>query len=594
MSVNNVYNSNKINMVKLAMAKKTEKTLSDNKPEYMKMTGSIFNAPNAKSSTPASASSLADLNAYKSLNEMKNTEGTSSSSSNPLEDIESIDNAKDGKAAANAAEAEADNVRSLTTDTQNDAKTVNKFSSDAVKLNAQVVKDEKEFQLKLKKQEKEIKENNLQLEKLVKETEQAQTEIEDAQNELESLLGSNSFSIGNQKDGNNPNSDRIQELQNIIGTKIETTQADGRVIYQLQRSSTRTIRQMEVTSNNFIKAQNVNQNLIEDNQTKTDKVIETATTIEQVSALVSQTGQAVNYAGQGLVALATATFVAPPVASALIATGNVMQKVGTTTEMVGNYGQAAANVTKTAAYAADGNLLGALQSAAAAAQAGVAAGKSTADLQKNFKSIDAAAQQATQKAAANAAAKDTVKNMSAEELGGMSEKQARKAVSTDLQEQMAKGEIKGDSIEALKENSLKLDEKGNSLASKSFENSKTAFQETVTKAGYTVNDAGEIVAQNGEKISRKARRAIGGSFDSSFGPYASTGVKSSGSFWDKASKIGSNMQSLAALYGQYANQNNYYNNNTIVPEFQYDARTLDIIRKNQNRRNAISGMRYAV
>ena len=191
-------------------------------------------------------------------------------------------------------------------------------------------------------------------------------------------------------------------------------------------------------------------------------------------------------------------------------------------------------------------------------------------------------------------AKDTVKNMSAEELGGMSEKQARKAVSADLQEQMAKGEIKGDSIEALKENSLKLDEKGNSLASKSFENSKTAFQETVTKAGYTVNDAGEIVAQNGEKISRKARRAIGGSFDSSFGPYASTGVKSSGSFWDKASKIGSNMQSLAALYGQYANQNNYYNNNTVVPEFQYDARTLDIIRKNQNRRNAISGMRYAV
>ena len=36
-----------------------------------------------------------------------------------------------------------------------------------------------------------------------------------------------------------------------------------------------------------------------------------------------------------------------------------MQKVGTVVEMVGNYGQTAANLTKTAAYAADGNLTGA-------------------------------------------------------------------------------------------------------------------------------------------------------------------------------------------------------------------------------------------
>ena len=69
MSVNNVYNQAKINAVKSAMASQAKKTVQAQKPEYMKMTGSIFNAPGVKdsSSTTKTASTLTDLNTRKSI-----------------------------------------------------------------------------------------------------------------------------------------------------------------------------------------------------------------------------------------------------------------------------------------------------------------------------------------------------------------------------------------------------------------------------------------------------------------------------------------------------------------------------------------------
>ena len=47
MGVSNVNNANKIDLTKLVFGKKTQSTQS-NKPAYMQMTGSIFNAPQVK------------------------------------------------------------------------------------------------------------------------------------------------------------------------------------------------------------------------------------------------------------------------------------------------------------------------------------------------------------------------------------------------------------------------------------------------------------------------------------------------------------------------------------------------------------------
>lgn len=561
MSVSNVYNQSKINAIKLNLGVQAKKA-SANKPAYMQMTGSIFDAPGVKNSATATANSLNDLNTSKSLSELNASGETTGSSKSSTEDIKSINNAADGKAAAASAESSADEVESLTKDTQNDQKTVEKFDSDAQKLDKKIEKDDKKFKTQLKKQENDLKKDNQKLQKLVKETEETQTEVENAQNELDSLLGSASFSINrdpNSGDTSNPNQDRINELQTIIGSKVTLLQSNGQQIYSLQRSSSRTITKMTKTNANYVKVNQQNSKAITQNQSKTDKVIETATTIEQISALVSQTGQAVNYAGKGLVALG-ATMSSNPftaaVGAALISTGNVMQKVGTVVEMVGNYGQTAANITKTAAYAADGNLAGALTSAASAVQTGSAAVKSTKNLGNTFEKINEQANQATQKLTADRVARqtvnDTIKKDGMEGLGGMSTKQARKAASAQLQAQMANGTISTDAkwakgqLNDLSEQLTSVSPNGTSIAQQALDSSKTQFADAVTSAGGTIKDG--VVGG----LDRKTKKAINEQVKTGFTNTATNTVKSSKKFdWGK---LANGLQATAAKLGSQNTQ----------------------------------------
>lgn len=587
MSVSNVYNQGKINAIKLNLGTQAKKA-SANKPAYMQMTGSIFDAPGVKNSATATANSLNDLNTSKSLSELNASGETTGSSKSSTEDIKSIDNAADGKAAAASAESSADEVESLTKDTQNDQKTVEKFDSDAQKLDKQIEKDDKKFKTQLKKQENDLKKDNQKLQKLVKETEETQTEVENAQNELDSLLGSASFSINrdpNSGDTSNPNQDRINELQTIIGSKVTLLQSNGQQIYSLQRSSSKTITKMNKTNANYVKVNQQNSKAITENQSKTDKVIETATSIEQISALVSQTGQAVNYAGKGLVALGASMSWAAGAGAALIATGNVMQKVGTVVEMVGNYGQMAANITKTAAYAADGNLAGALTSAASAIQTGAAAVKSTKDLGNTFEKINEQANQATQKLAANTAARETVKDMSTEELGGMSKKQARKATAAKLQAQMADGTISTDAkwakgqLNDLTEQITSVPKDGTSIAQQALNSSKTQFADAVTSAGGTIKDG--VVGG----LDKKAKNEINNKVKTGFTNTATDTVKSSKKFdWGK---LANGLQSTAAKLGS---QNTQQTANTTSkgPAPQWDLSQDRIFQKtyNYNRRYA--------
>lgn len=589
MSVSNVYNQGKINAIKLNLGAQAKKA-SANKPAYMQMTGSIFDAPGVKNSASATANSLNDLNTSKSLSELNASNETTGSSKSSTDDIKSIDNAADGKAAAASAESSADQVESLTKDTQNDQKTVEKFDSDAQKLDKQIEKDDKKFKTQLKKQENDLKKDNEKLQKLVQQTEETQTEVENAQNELDSLLGSASFSINrdpNSGEATNPNQDRINELQTIIGSKVTLLQSNGQQIYSLQRSSSRTITKMNKTNANYVKVNQQNSKAIAQNQSKTDKVIEVAGQIEQISALVSQTGQAVNYAGKGLVALGSAMSWAAGAGSALIATGQVMQKVGTVVEMVGNYGQTAANITKSAAYAADGNLAGALTSAASAVQTGAAAVKSTKDLGNTFEKINEQANQATQKLAANTAARETVKDMSAEELGGMSKKQARKSVASQLQSQMAdpnsgittdakwaKGQLND-----LTEQMTTAPKDGTSIAQQALNNSKTKFADAVTSAGGTIKDG--VVGG----LDRKAKSAINEQVKTGFTNTATNTVKSSQKFdW---SKLANGLQATAAKFGSQNTQQTAQNTTKAAPP-QWDLSKDRIFQKtyNYNRRYA--------
>lgn len=431
MGISNVNNLNKIDLTKLNFGSKTVKT--DNRPSYLKMTGSIFNAPGVSSNT----NTLNDINTNKALNELRAKPSTAqkTSSKNTSNDKENanISSASEGKAAAASAEGKAKQVKTQKKQMESSEKTVNKYSEEAKKQQKSTAAQDKKFKQTLKAQENELKNNNLKLQKVVQENLETQSEITNAQNELDSLLGQSSFSANNNNgtSTSNNNSARIQELQTFIGTKSNLIQNNGKTIYSLQRSSSRTLAKMNTTNRNYVRTHKHNMKNVASTQTKAAKVAQTAQKFEQIAAMVSQLGQTVNLAGKGLIALGSSV---GPWGAALIATGQVMEKVGTVVEMTGNYGQTAASITKGAAMAADGNLAGAMQAFGSAVSTGTAAIKSTKGLKKTFGDIDKSAKDATKKLAANTIAKEEASKLAEEgKLGGLTEKQMRKSISSQLQ-----------------------------------------------------------------------------------------------------------------------------------------------------------------
>lgn len=516
MGVSNVNNLNKIDLTKLGLLGKTRSTQS-NKPAYMQMTGSIFNAPQVKNNS-STTPNLSVLNTTRSLNELKTT-STKTTSSN--EKTESKKENEEGNVDQGSVKDLGNQAKKGTSEAKKYTAEEKQVASKAKTLNKNIKQEDKKFQAQLKQQQADLKKDNAKLEKLAQETDEAQLQINNAQNELDGLLASSTFSIngfngtqGGQSTSGSPNQDRINELQKLIGSKTTLVQSNGKQIYSLRRSSSRTLSRMNRTNANYIKTHKHNVKAIKQNQNETSGVIKTATTIEQYSALAEQGGKALDLLGQGLVAAGQALASTPwgqGIGAAMIATGTVMSKIGTVAEMLGQYGQAAANITKTAAYAAEGNLMGAMTSAAAAMQSGAAATKSTKNLKNTFGEIDQRAQEATKKAAANATAKETVKGMSEDQLGGMSKKDAKKALSKELQatsfgenDANVTGKWSKKQLEQYKSQMTASTANGGTVAKDGLATVKDKYQENVKaqlkKTGldskYAVGDNGKIVDVN--------------------------------------------------------------------------------------------------
>lgn len=531
MGVSNVNNLNKIDLTKLGLLGKTRSTQS-NKPAYMQMTGSIFNAPQVKNNS-STTPNLSVLNTTRSLNELKTT-STKTTSSN--EKTESKKENEEGNVDQGSVKDLGNQAKKGTSEAKKYTAEEKQVASKAKTLNKNIKQEDKKFQAQLKQQQADLKKDNAKLEKLAQETDEAQLQIDNAQNELDGLLASSTFSIngfngtqGGQSTSGSSNQDRINELQKLIGSKTTLVQSNGKQIYSLRRSSSRTLSRMNRTNANYIKTHKHNAKAIKQNQNETSGVIKTATTIEQYSALAEQGGKALDLLGQGLVAAGQALAsslnpVTAAIGSAMIATGTVMSKIGTVAEMLGQYGQAAANITKTAAYAAEGNLMGAMTSAAAAIQSGAAATKSTKNLKDTFGDINQRAQEATKKAAANATAKKTVEGMSKDQLGGMSKKDAKKALSKELQatsfgenDANVTGKWSKKQLEQYKSQMTASTANGGTVAKDGLATVKNKYQENVQeqlkKAGlsdkYSLNNSGKIINEAGDEVSIDTLKAQG-------------------------------------------------------------------------------------
>ena len=619
MGISNVNNVNKIDLTKLKFGSKTVTT--DNKPEYLKMTGSIFNAPGVKGST---TSTLGSLNTTRSLNELRASSTTTkakstrtgSSNGGGADGGTEIKSASEGKAAAADANNQASKVKSQTSEMKSSEKTVQKYSTDAQKQEKKAETQDKKFKQTLKAQEKEVKENNVKLQKAVKENLETQTEITNAQNELDSLLGQSSFSIGNNNgtSSSNNNSARIQELQTFIGTKSKLVQNNGKTIYSLQRSSNKTLKRMNKTNATYVKTNKRNMKNVASTQTKAAKVAQTAQKFESIAAMVSQVGQLVNYAGQGLVALGSSV---GPWGAALIAAGQVMQKVGTVVEMVGNYGQTAANITKGAAMAADGNLAGAMQAFGSAAATGAAAVKSTKGLKQTFGDIDKSAKEATKKLAANQVAKEKVKGMSKEQLGGLSKKQMRKSISSQLQadktfDAAGTGNWSKKQLEGYKNAMSKTNADGQTFASAAANNAKSTYATNTLKAAglgdkYTVAADGTITDAAGNKTSldnikaaasnkkearaiKRAMRQSRSSTVSGFQNVAKEATKTKSSQKFDFAKLSQTLMATGAMILATNSNNNTQSNRGYAPQWDLanDSRFQRIYRSNRAHRATVA------
>lgn len=557
MGVSNVNNLNKIDLTKLALAQKSRQAKS-NQPAYMQMTGSIFNAPEVKQQQETT--NLNTLNTKKSLNELTKKTSTSNSTTNKTEGKDKEENVDQG-----SVKSQGNQAKKGTTQTEKDSREVKRINSESKKLNKDIKQEDKKFQAQLKQQQAAFQKDSAKLEKLSQETEETQTEIDNAQNELDSLLGSSTFTIsrGDGTQGGqstNPNQDKIDQLQKFIGSKSNLVQNNGKQIYSLQRSSSRTLSRMNRTNANFVKIHKKNTKAIQQNQNETSNVVKFATKLEQWSAIAEQGGKALDFAGQGMVAAGQAiasTAWGKAVGDAMIATGTVMSKVGTVAEMLGQYGQTAANITKTAAYAAEGNLAGAMTSAAAAIQSGAAAQKSTKGLSNNFKAIDQRATNATNKAAANAAAKQTVKQTQqdavdklganatkeqikqakSEALGGMTKKEMKQSISGKLQEQMANKEISSkDLFKDIKNKSIN----SNSAVTNAKNKAISSFSSNVQAANGTITN-GVVTG-----LDKKARKEVGKKTVTGFTNTASVAKKSTQKF--DFQKLSQGLMSTAALF----------------------------------------------
>lgn len=422
--VSNIYNqakANAINALKQNAAGQAKKA-STAKNVDMTKAGSIFNLVGGNKPTATGAPSLVDSNITRSLTDINRkpvnpAQGKGSSNN----DYGNIDSVSEGKAAAAKVEGQTDSIEGKTAQTQAAARATQSLGDDAQKLNGLTVKTDKTFKSQHAKLAAELKKDNDKLDKTVKENEEIEKEVDNAQRELDSLLSNSSSLRGTQGSGSNSNASKITELQSFIGAKVGVMQANGRVIYSLQRSQSRTISSMNRTNRQYIRTQNANTKALKHNQDETNSTIKTATEIEKYSMIVQMGGQTLALAGKGLMALG-GLFGATG-GAALVAIGQVMEKVGTVAELAGKYGATAANITKTVGYMAEGNIQGAMMSCAAAIQSGTAAAKSTMSIKSDFAKIDASATETTNKITAREAGGNIVTKQQNDQLTELLAKQ---------------------------------------------------------------------------------------------------------------------------------------------------------------------------
>lgn len=587
MGVNNVQNLNKAELYKLAKQKQGQQPKVDQQ-SWMSSTGSIFNAPNAKNTSTTKGTTQTQTNTptqnpnsrgevpenkdnlYQLYSGRQTRSGSAKSASGNEEDpyakYKNVDNAGDGKALANDGDKIANDLDKQNQEIEREGKNSEKVSKDANKTAKDLTKENKTFQKQLKQEQKTFLKAQQDIEAAAEEMEAAQVKIDAINAEIESLQSassgglqsSNVFSLklaGETQQTQNgtmtssssdDTSAKIASLQSQAASYGQIMISNGKIIQTKQSVSTKSLKNMNTMTRTMNKNTTKIQKQLETQANEQSKVIKVADKIDKIAQTVSQVGQALKLGGQALVALGAATSWCG-VGAALISAGSFMQKVGNVVELVGNYGQMAANITKTAAYAAEGNLAGALSSAGTALMTGAAAVKGTKEFSSNMEAINQKAEQATQKLAANSAAKEITKNADIPE--GMS----KSAFKKDVKAQILEDGISGDSAKDMKS---KIMEKSSTYT----ENTKTAFANEQRWSSTALNEVNPNWSD--KKVAKKAKKLANKQIKNNANAriadvnsqWASSIPKSKSSkLFEDAKKLGTTLSAAGAQMQQFDN-----------------------------------------
>jgi len=362
--------------------------------------------------------------------------------------------ASEGKKMAADMDKTSNDLKDKKAQTEQNTKKADSYSKAATKDQKNLVKQQKTLQQQQKSATKDIQQNQQEMAALSESMENDDAEIKNLQAELEGLQATDSTGTGvksafslslagteeydkaqQTQQSENPNAARIADIEAQISSKTSSMTKSSQRIGKLQTSTNKQIKTMHKVTTKYMGAINTTQNNLEKNQSASEKILNVANKIDEISQTVQQAGQTLDYTGKALVALGSSTSWCFGAGTALITAGTAMQKAGGIAMVVGQYGSLAANVTKTACMAAQGNIAGALTSAASAVSAGTSAIKGTKEMGNTFKKIDEQAQKATQKLAANVIAKEAAKEMK-EKAGELGKKELEGAAKDNVMKEL--------------------------------------------------------------------------------------------------------------------------------------------------------------
>ncbi len=443
--------------------------------------------------------------------------------------------ASNGEEAAKELKGETPGAKNAGKETKKQSNEMDQCDKKTQKTDKKLKKDEKALQKQLKKDEKLLKDNEKKVEETTRKIEEEQLEAEIIQQQISALEevvnsgGQNgttnnnvnpttAFGIGtpqtNTSNTNNNGSSnniensliQIETLKGSLEYKAASVELNGQKLYTLQKVSNKTIVRMKKTNTQYNKTVKATQKQLIKDQQEGSKVLQFANRVEGICSPIATTGTIVKTTGQIL-----SKIVAPPWIPII---GAVMEPVGALAEAIGNYGVAAANVTKTVCYALDGNLVGALTSAATAIMSGASAvgatKEATAGFQNLSKNIAGAQARAAAVQGAKEAAKQGASASAVEAMKGGASKEFADVSTDQLMTQAKQGAELGVS-EATKQQGLQASKElmqrstYEATTSGIKELGSSSFKELASSASSGLNALGNVFAnKNNEETKAKA------------------------------------------------------------------------------------------